>query len=162
MTTDSGALITTRAEFQTALRTAFDEVAESGARELWLCDENFAEWPLGERAVIKRLTQWAASNRRMTLVARHFDEVARRHPRWVEWRRNWSHIVGCHANVEVASGEFPCVFLGLGTVSVRLSDTIHHRGRRSHEKLEEVRCKEQIDAVLQRSEEAFPATTTGL
>jgi hypothetical protein len=162
MTTEPGSLITTRAEFHAALRSAFDEAAEKGARELWLCDENFADWPLGERAVIERLTQWAASNRKMTLVARQFDEVARRHPRWVEWRRNWSHIVSCRVNEELASGEFPSILLALGTATVRLSDTVHHRGRYSREKAEELRCKEQIDAVLQRSEESFPATTTGL
>ncbi|HZT55936.1 MAG TPA: hypothetical protein VFA35_06900 [Burkholderiaceae bacterium] len=162
MSTEPGSLITSRAEFHAALHQAFETLASAGAREVWLCDEDFADWPLGERATIERLQQWAASSRKLTLVARHFDEVARRHPRWVEWRRNWSHIVSCRSNRELATGEFPTVLLGLGTVSVRLSDTVHHRGRLSHEKSDEIRCKEQIDAVLQRSDEAFPATTTGL
>jgi len=161
-TTEPGSLITSRAEFHAALRTAFGTLAQHGAREVWLCDEDFADWPLGERATIELLTQWAAASRKLTLVARHFDEVARRHPRWVAWRRDWSHIVSCRTNTELATGEFPTVLLGLGTVSVRLSDNAHHRGRLSHEKADEVHCKEQIDAVLQRSEEAFPASTTGL
>ena len=155
-------LITTRAEFHAALHSAFVALAQRGAREVWLCDEDFADWPLGERAIVELLTQWAASSRRLTLVARHFDEVARRHARWVAWRRDWSHIVSCRTNAELATGEFPTVLLGLGTVSVRISDRTHHRGRLSNEKADEIRCKEQIDAVLQRSEEAFPATTTGL
>jgi len=161
-TTEPGSLITSRAEFHAALRRAFELLAQQGAREVWLCDEDFADWPLGERAIVELLSQWAASNRKLTLIARHFDEVARRHPRWVAWRRDWSHIVSCRTQTELASGEFPTALLGLGTVSVRLSDAVHHRGRLSHERAEEVRCKEQIDAVLQRSEEAFPATTTGL
>ena len=161
-TTEPGSLITSRAEFHAALHSAFEALAQQGAREVWLCDEDFADWPLGERAIVELLTQWAASNRKLTLIARHFDEVARRHPRWVEWRRNWSHIVSCRTHTELASGEFPTVLLGLGTVSVRLSDNLHHRGRLSHDKADEIRCKEHIDAVLQRSEEAFPATTTGL
>lgn len=162
MATDSDSLISTRAEFHAALRTAFEKIADAGAREVWLSDENFADWPLGERETVELLTRWAASNRKLTLLARDFDEVARRHPRWVAWRRHWSHIVSCRSNTELATGEFPTLLLGLGTVSVRLSDTVRHRGRLSQEKAEEVRCKEQIDAVLQRSEEAFPATTTGL
>lgn len=162
MSIEPGTLITTRGEFLDALHSAFAEVAHAGCREIWLCDEDFADWPLGERAVVEQLGQWAASSRKLTLLARHFDEVARRHARWVEWRRTWAHIVSCRTNTELASGEFPAILWGAGTVCVRLSDRVHHRGRISHEKAEEIRCKELIDAVLQRSEEAFPATTTGL
>jgi len=162
MSAEPASLITSRAEFHAALRYAFETLASAGAREVWLSDEDFADWPLGERATVGLLQQWAASSRKLTLVARHFDEVARRHPRWVEWRRNWAHIVSCRTNKELATGEFPTVLLGLGAVSVRLSDNVHHRGRLSHDRADEIRCREQIDAVLQRSEEAFPATTTGL
>jgi hypothetical protein len=161
MTNTSG-LIASRVEFLDALHTAFAETAAAGSREIWLCDENFGDWPLGERAVIEHLSQWAASSRRLLLVARTFDEVARRHARWVEWRRTWSHIVSCRTNSELGTGEFPTLFVASSTLTVRLSDTVHHRGRLSHEKAEELRCKELLDAVLQRSEEAFPATTTGL
>jgi len=161
MTNPSG-LITSRIEFLDALRSAFAEAAAAGSREIWLCDENFGDWPLGERAVIEHLSQWAASSRKLLLVARTFDEVARRHARWVEWRRTWSHIVSCRTNSELGTGEVPTLFVATGTLTVRLSDIEHHRGRLSHEKAEELRCKELLDAVLQRSEEAFPATTTGL
>jgi hypothetical protein len=161
MTNPSG-LITSRIEFLDALQTAFAEAAAAGSREIWLCDENFGDWPLGERAVVEHLSQWAASSRKLLLVARTFDEVARRHARWVEWRKTWSHIVSCRTNSELGTGEVPTLFVASGTVTVRLSDTVHHRGRLSHEKAEELRCKELLDAVLQRSEEAFPATTTGL
>lgn len=155
-------LITNRSEFVLALRSALGEAARAGSRELWWCDENFAEWPIGEREVVEQLAQWASSNRRLTVVARGFDEVARRHPRWVEWRRNWSHIVSCRANIEIATGEFPTLLLAAGTVSLRLSDAVRHRGRLDHGAAEAVYCRELIDAVLQRSEEAFSATITGL
>ncbi|MBC8056328.1 MAG: hypothetical protein H7Y61_07090 [Rhizobiales bacterium] len=162
MSNEPAPLITSRAEFHAALRQAFDLIASVGSREVWLCDEDFADWPLGERAIVERFSEWAASNRKLTLLARSFDEVARRHPRWVEWRRSWSHIVSCRTNVELATGEFPTLLVGVGAVSVRLSNTVHHRGRLSRDRADEILCKEQIDAVLQRSEEAFPATTTGL
>jgi hypothetical protein len=162
MSPEPDTLITSRAEFLAALRLAFSEIARGSSREVFLCDEDFSDWPLGDRDVIDQLAQWALSSRKLTLVARHFDEVARRHPRWVAWRRDWSHIVTCRTNTETATGEFPTVLLAAGTISVRLADSLHHRGRLARGKADELRCREQIDAILQRSEEAFPATTTGL
>jgi hypothetical protein len=162
MSNDPGKLITTRSEFHDALRNAFEQAAEQGSLEIWLSDDTFADWPLGERAVIDSLTRWAASSRKLVLIARTFDELARRHSRWVIWRRQWSHIVSCRSNAELETGEFPTLLIASETVTVRLADSIHHRGRVSHDMADEIRCKEVIDAVLQRSEEAFPATTTGL
>lgn len=158
----SDAVITSRSEFHSALRDAFTEVARVGSRELLLCDPNFADWPLGERAVVEQLGLWASSHRRLTLLAEDFSELARRHPRWVEWRQTWSHVVHCRTNTELESGQMPTLLLAPGLLSVRLSDPIHHRGQRSHEAAEGLRCRELFDAVLQRSEEAFPASTTGL
>ena len=158
----SDTLITTRAEFHVALRAAFAEAATAGSRELWLADNDFADWPLGERDVIESLSQWVASSRKLTLLAHDFDEVARRHPRWVTWRRQWSHVVSCRSNAELEAGEMPTLLIAAGTVTVRLSDPVHHRGRVAHDRAEELRCKELFDAVSQRSEEAFPATSTGL
>ena len=162
MSSPSSTLITSRGEFHAALRLAFAEAAASGSRELWLADEDFADWPLGERAVVEQLTQWAASSRKMVLLARHFDEVSRRHARWVEWRRQWSHIVECRTNNELEAGAMPKLLIASGATSVRLSDAVHYRGRVGTDRADELRSKELVDAVLQRSEEAFPATTTGL
>ena len=50
-------------------------------------------WPLGERSVIESLTRWAGAQRRLTLLALHYDEVSRRHARWAQWRRQWAHVV---------------------------------------------------------------------
>ena len=158
----SDAVITSRSEFQSALRDAFAEAASVGCRELYFCDPDFADWPLGERAVVEHLGLWASSHRRLTLLAEDFSELSRRHPRWVEWRQNWSHVVHCRTNIELETGQMPIILLAPGLLSVRLSDPIHHRGQRSHEAAEGLRCRELFDAVLQRSEEAFPASTTGL
>jgi hypothetical protein len=162
MSTEPSSLITSRSEFHTAIRLAFAEAAAKGSRELWLCDSDFADWPLGERTVIEQLGIWAASSRKMMLVARNFDEVARRHARWVQWRQHWSHIVSCRVNAELEAGDMPTVLLATGAITVQLPDPVHHRGSVSRQRADEVRCKELIDAVLQRSVEAFPATTTGL
>lgn len=158
----SDSLITSRGEFHAALRSALAEAAAVGCRELWLCDNDFADWPLGERQVVDSFAQWAGSHRRLTLIASSFDEVARRHARWNDWRRQWSHIVHCRSNTELESGQMPSVLLASELLSVNLVDPVHYRGRFSHEAADGVRCRELIDAVLQRSEEAYPVTTTGL
>ncbi len=154
--------ITTRSDFHTAILSAFAEAASAGCRELWLCDTDYADWPLGERAVIASLTEWAASHRRLTLIANHFDDVVRRHARWVEWRRSWAHLVHCRTNIELERDKMPTLLLAPGLVSVRLIDPVHHRGVVSKEAADGLQCREIVDAVLQRSEEAFSATTTGL
>ena len=154
--------ITSRAEFHAALRQALAETATAGSRELWLADNDFADWPLGEHDVVERLGEWVASSRRLTLLANNFDEVARRHPRWVTWRRQWAHVVSCRANTELEASEVPTLLIAASTVTVRLSDPLHYRGRISRDRADELRCKELFDAVSQRSEEAFPATSTGL
>jgi hypothetical protein len=158
----SDSLITSRSEFHAALRSALAEAAAVGCRELWLCDNDFADWPLGERQVVDSFAQWAGSHRRLTLIASSFDEVARRHARWNEWRRQWSHIVHCRSNTELESGQMPSVLLASELLSLNLVDPVHYRGRFSHEAADGVRCRELIDAVLQRSAEAYPVTTTGL
>jgi len=159
---ESGGLITSRSEFHAALHSALAEAAAVGCRELWLCDNDFADWPLGERQVVDSFSQWAGSHRRLTLIARTFDEVARRHARWSEWRRQWSHIVQCRSNSELESGQMPSVLLASDLLSVNLVDPVRYRGRFSHDAADGVRCREMIDAVLQRSEEAYPVTTAGL
>lgn len=162
MSEPESTLITSRSGFHAAVRTGFAEAAETGCPEIWLCDADFADWPLGERAVVEQLTQWAGAQRRLTLVAGHFDAVVRRHARWAEWRRQWAHVVQCCTNAEMERGRFPCAMLASGRFSLLLSSPEHHRGRVSRSAADMQRCRELIDAVLQRSEASFPATTTGL
>jgi hypothetical protein len=144
------------------MRDAVAAAAREGARELWFVDRDFADWPLSEPGVVEQLGRWAASHRRLTLVAETFDEVGRRHARWSEWRRPWSHIVECRSNDELERGQMPCLLLASGLLCVRLVDPVHHRGTISRAVPDLVRCREQIDAVLQRSSEAFPVTMLGL
>ena len=114
MTSDAHGLITSRGEFHAALHRAFADAASIGCRELWLCDPDFSDWPLGDRSVVEQLRQWAGSQRRITLLAGTFDEVVRRHPRWIEWRRQWSHVVHCRVNSEIGTAQLPTVLLAPG------------------------------------------------
>ena len=49
-----------------------------------------------------------------------------------------------------------------GELAVRLLDPVRHRGMVSGRPSDQAECRETIDALLQRSVEAFPATTLGL
>ncbi len=158
----SRTLITSRGDFHEALKQAFADIAAIGCREVFLCDADFTDWPLSDTAVIDSLSEWAHGHRRLKLVAQQFDELARRHGRWVEWRRRWSHRVECRVNTEIEAGKLPTVLLAPGLVVVRLVDKVHFRGSVSQDAADLLQNRESLDAVLQRSEESFPVTTLGL
>ncbi len=44
--------IASRGDFHKAIVAAFERAAAQGCREIFICDVDFAEWPLGERAVV--------------------------------------------------------------------------------------------------------------
>lgn len=155
-------LIVTRAEFHEALRSAFAQAAQTEAREIVLCDPDFADWPLGEPGVVADLQRWVHARCRLTVYAHSFDEIARRYGRWIAWRRQWSHVVQCRTNSELEAAEFPTLCLVPEVISVRLIDPVLHRGMASHEAGDALVCREAIDAVSQRSTEAFPVTTLGV
>lgn len=155
-------IITSRSDFHEALRDAFALVADRGCREVFICDPTFADWPLGELTLIESLTRWAYAHRKLTLLAENFDGFQRRHPRWVEWRRQWSHVVECRALADDDAGKLSGLFLAPGVVTMRVLDSEHYRASLSFEPADGIRARDNLDALLQRSHEAFPVTNLGL
>jgi len=155
-------ILSSRSEFHDALRQSFALAADQGCREIFICDPNFADWPLSDRAVIENLTRWAYAHRKLTVLARHFDDFHRRHARWVEWRRQWSHVVECRALAEADANSVSGLFLAPGVLTLRMLDTDHYRASLSFDESDAIQARDSLDALLQRSEEAFPATTLGL
>ena len=162
MTSDHIVPITSRAEFVDAIRASFAIAAHEGAREIVLVDADFADWPINDRAVIESLSGWVDSRRSLLVFGHTFDELARRHPRFVEWRRQWAHAVRCRNDPELEPAQLPTILLVPGITCVRLVDRVHHRGIASNRQVDLAECQEAIDALLQRSVEAFPVTTLGL
>ena len=162
MTTDSIAPIGSRAEFLEAVRSTFKLAADAGAREILLVDPDFVEWPLNEPAVIESLSRWVGSSRSLVVLAHSFDELARRQLRFVEWRRLWAHAVQCRNDPELEAEQIPTLLLVPGHTCVRLVDRIRFRGTRSNRPVDLTESRETVDALLQRSVEAFPVTTLGL
>jgi hypothetical protein len=151
-----------RSAFQAAVRAALADAAAAGWRELWLCDPDFVNWPLGERAVVESLTQWAGARRRLTLVARQFDDLPRCHPRWVQWRSRWAHLASCRALPELQADDVPVMLLATEGLVLNIVDPLHHRGLVARDAASVRLARERIDAILQRSVEALPVTTLGI
>lgn len=154
--------ISGRADFQDAVRTALDEAGAAGWPELWLCDPDFAHWPLNDARVIDALTRWAGAHRRLRLLALDYDGVLRRHPRFVRWRTAWSHLVEARALADLQPLDVPVLLLAPGACSLRLFDPLRFQGRVSRAGADAASDGELIDAISQRSSPAFAPTTLGL
>lgn len=162
MTDSNSRILTSRGELHAAIRDAFAQAAAQGCREIFISDADFADWPLGERAVIESLSQWAYAHRRFTMLAHHYDEVLRRHPRFVDWRRQWAHVIDCRALTELEVEQFPSMIIAPGVLTLRVLDAVSHRAVVSNDAGNELRARERLDACLQRSEISFAATIAGL
>ncbi len=154
--------ISSRSDFHAAVRAALAEAAAEGWREICLCDPDFADWPLGESGLIASLTQWARAPRRLTVLALNFDELSRRHPRFVNWRRQWAHVAQCRSLQELQAGGVPVLLHVTGVLTLRLLDPLRLQGSVSRLPSDILQAGEMIDAISQRSVEAFPATALGL
>jgi hypothetical protein len=157
-----GSHIGSRAEFAAALCHVLDEANTNGTRELWLVDPDFSIWPLDDLALLERLTHFArAPQRCINLLAHDFDDVPRRQPRFSAWRRTWSHVVHSRA-VEVDASEVPTLLLAGVGLGVLLLDRRYCRGRWFRDDGTWRTWREVVDALSQRSETSFGATTLGL
>lgn len=152
---------TGRTDFTEMIRLAFAAAAQQGWREIMVCDPDFEDWPLGERAVLQCLNDWSKTGRKFTMLARSYDEVLRKHARFVTWRRTWAHIVECRANASAPADETPSALMGPGWVFERL-DLQRCTGVAGSEAARRVALRERVNEKLLKSSPAFPATTLGL
>ena len=148
-------------EFSALIRLAFATAAATGWREIILSDSSFEDWPLGERAVAQSLEDWSRSGRKLTMLAKSYDAVVRRHARFVTWRRTWSHIVDCRKNATVSADDLPSALWCPVWVFQRL-DLAHCAGVAGSEPARRVRLKERLDECIRKSSPGFPATTLGI
>ncbi|WP_313075431.1 hypothetical protein [Melaminivora sp.] len=151
-----------REQFRAWVRSALAAAAREGWSELILSDGNFADWPLGERAVVESLQEWARPGRRMTLLALDFGEVARRHPRFVHWRRQWDHLLDCRQASAPDPLSLPSV-LWSPQWALQRHDPVRSTGVAGSDSAQRVLLREQLgEWITSRSCPAFPATVLGL
>lgn len=147
--------------FAQRVRDALACAAREGWPELVLSDASFDDWPLGEQAVAASLQAWARTGRRITLLARSFDTVQRRHARFVRWRQTWDHIVECRGCRSADALEIPSAIWSPVWVLQRL-DPVRSSGFSGDEPERRLALRERLDEWLRRSSPAFPASVLGL
>lgn len=134
----------------------------AGARQVWLVDPDFTDWPLDEPAVLDALSAWLRQGgRQLHLCGLHFEATAQRHPRLARWRRDWTHAMAVHRPSE---GGLPAAVRGLLAAPLWLQylDAPDWRIRCFTEAVHARAVHAQIADFLQRCEPAWPATTLGL
>jgi len=150
-----------RDEFAGLIRLALATAVAQGWREIILCDPDFEDWPLGERAVAQALNDWSKTGRKLTMLAENYDALVRRHARFVTWRRTWAHIVECHQGQVAQPDSLLSALWSPGWVVERL-DLLRCSGIAGSEAARRVALTERLNEVLQHSSPAFPASTLGL
>lgn len=150
-----------RLAFQQLVRDSLACAAREGWREIVFCDASFEDWPLGERAVAESLQAWSRSGRRFIMLARRYDELIRRHPRFVNWRKTWSHIIECWACPSADPLDMPSAIWSPSWVMRRL-DLERSTGMCGAEAERRVALREHLDEWLRKSGPGFAASTLGL
>lgn len=148
-------------EFADRLREAFGAAAACGWPALWCCDAQFADWPLGEAAVIEALQAWASSARRLRLLMRDDRQLRERHPRFVAWRQRWDHIIECRL---CAAGDAADLPSGLWTPrwTVERHDGVRSRGSSSDSQTAVASLQHRMDDAFARGRPGFSASILGL
>ena len=150
-----------RGEFAEMIRQAFAVAAVQRWREIVLSDPDYADWPLDERSVAEALNGWSRTGGRLTMLARSYDAVLRRHARLVVWRKTWAHRVECRSVLGLSAGTVPSAFWSPDWAFERL-DVRRCAGVAGNDAGRNVALKERLNEALLQSVPAFPATVLGL
>lgn len=155
--------ITARAEFQASVRAFILKAAEAGVRHMWWVSPDFADWPLDEPELIDSLTHWARTpGAHITWIGHDFERVRRTMPRLTRWRQTFGHALSCRTPEEVSGSDMPTLLVADHAAVLRLLDLERMRGYVRVDGADVQRAREEIDVILQRSSDAFPAVTLGL
>lgn len=150
-----------REAFRQLVRDALACAAREGWREIIMSDATFDDWPLGERAVSDSLLAWSSSGRKMTLLAKRYDVVVRKHARFVNWRRTWMHIIEARACPSADELDLPSAIWSPGWALER-RDVERSNGFSGPEPERRVLLRQNLQEWLQKSTPSFAATTAGL
>ena len=150
-----------REAFEQLIRTALARAVVEGWREIILSDATFADWPLHERTVAESLQAWSTSGRRLIMLATGFDEVIRRHARFVSWRKTWGHIIDCRVCRAAPAADFPSAIWSRAWFMHRLNPQ-RSNGACGYDRERRVQLREVLEEKLRDSVPGFAASTLGL
>lgn len=148
-----------------ALRDELLLACRSGAPQICCYDVDFQRWPLSSPEVLDALRQWVAPRRRLRLLAHDYEALARRHPRFVQWRQLYGHVVEARQLSEEGPVDHrrPAgLLLGQAPRLWRLIESRLGRAVVAQDAGAHGAALEWFDAVSQRSEESFASSTLGL
>jgi len=150
-----------RVAFADTVRQALASAAARGWAELWLIDDHFADWPLGERAVVQSLQDWARRGRHLRLLAREVQSLRRAHPRFVDWCATWQHLIEVHALRQASPHELPGAIWTPEWTLERL-DPVRFTAVATHASERRVALQERLDEWWKKGQPALAPTTLGL
>jgi hypothetical protein len=151
-----------REAFQQMVRDAITTAARDGWTEIFMADANFHDWPLGERGVADALQEWARSGRSFTMLAGRYDDITRRHARFVRWRATWDHIITCRRSPAADPMDIPSALWSSQWVMHRLGPE-RCVGVAGSEPSRCLLLRETLNEwARSKSSPGFPATTLGL
>lgn len=162
MTTDGGR-IDGVAAWHDALRAALRRATAHPVRTMWWIDRGFQQWPLDDANLLEALNAWVRlPGRQLLLLAADFDEMPRRHPRFVAWRTPWSHVVRGRAwDPALKPPPGAALWADDGTW-LRLHDDDPPRGAWGVGGPDAVHVHQAGDAIAQQSIASFSTSVTGL
>lgn len=150
-----------RRAFADLVRAALATAAREGWPHIVLSDPDFEDWPLGERAVIESLNAWAGRGRRIQLLAHSYERLRLTHPRLVQWRVTWSHIVEAHACRQLSGNDLPSALWSPHWTMERI-DIEHSVMVCSRAPEQRAALQERLEDCWQQGAPSFAATTLGL
>jgi len=150
-----------RQQFADLVRQAIEAAAAQAWSPLVLSDADFEDWPLGERAVVQALQDWAGQGRHIRFLARDFHKLRERHPRLVQWRTQWSHLVEAQAWSSAGEGDVPSA-LWTPAWCVERVDPARAVMVASDDPARLVGLRERIESAWHRGRPGFPSTVLGL
>ncbi|WP_372658539.1 hypothetical protein [Hydrogenophaga sp.] len=150
-----------RVAFADAVRLALHHAALSGWSQILFSDPDFADWPLGESAVVDALQAWAGRGRRLRLLARDFSVLRLQQPRFVRWRVNWGHVIEAHGLASASDGEVPSA-IWTPDWSLERLDLVRCTAVATRQPDRHLALKERLEQVWAKGRPAFAATTLGL
>ncbi len=147
--------------FADLIRNALAHADREGWVEMVWSDATFEDWPLYEKAVVEGLNAWSRKGRKLTLLAHRFDAMRCVHPRFVDWRVRWDHLVECRVCKGIEVSEFPCG-LWTPTWALRRLDPQRSTGVAGVEPRLRQLLREALEALKHQSSPGFPASILGL
>lgn len=151
------------ADFEAALRWAAGHALQTQSRRLTWLDPDFSFWPLDDDVLLETLTSWLRlPQRRLVLFAHDYTQVERQHPRFIAWRRTWSHRVDAWAPSDRTEVRLPALLIDDQRLCLQIFDSTHWRGRLSLDERAVRQWHDEIDALVQRCEPSFPVQPLGL